>query len=127
MIFAEIEKEIRAVIPAGELDTILDNIGVPPGGFNLAFGDSAAIGNNDGDILISMTQDHTPTEITTERLRKRLHEKFPDIVIFFEAANITNQILNAGLPAPIENGLVSASTQAQKQIIQQEEKRLRPW
>ena len=102
LIFAEIEKEIRTVIPAGELDTILDNIGVPPGGFNLAFGDSAAIGNNDGDILISMTPEHTPTEITTERLRKRLREKFPDLVFFFEAANITNQILNSGLPAPID-------------------------
>ena len=102
LIFAEIEKEIRNVIPPGELDTILDNIGVPPGGFNLAFGDSSVIGSNDGDILISLTKDHTPTEITTERLRKRLHEKFPDIVFFFEAANITNQILNSGLPAPID-------------------------
>ncbi len=102
LIFAEIEKEIRNVIPAGELDTILDNIGVPPGGFNLAFGDSAAIGNNDGDILISMTKDHPPTDLTTQRLRKRLREKFPDIVFFFEAANITNQILNSGLPAPID-------------------------
>ncbi len=90
------------MIPAGELDTILDNIGVPQGGFNLAFGDSPVIGENDGDILISMTEDHTPTEITTQRLRERLHEKFPDIVFFFEAANITNQILNSGLPAPID-------------------------
>ena len=85
LIFAEIEKEIRSVIPAGELDTILDNIGVPPGGFNLAFGDSAAIGNNDGDILISLTQDHTPTEITTDRLRKRLHEKFPDMIVLLRS------------------------------------------
>ena len=75
---------------------------MPPGGFNLAFGDSTVIGENDGDILISLTPDHTPTEITTQRLRKRLHEKFPDIVVFFEAANITNQILNSGLPAPID-------------------------
>jgi multidrug efflux pump subunit AcrB len=50
--------------------------------------------NNNGDILISLTPDHTPTE--------RLHEKFPCIVVFFEAANITNQILNSGLPAPID-------------------------
>ncbi len=55
LIFAEIEKEIRNVIPPSELDTILDNIGVPPGGFNLAFGDSSVIGSNDGDILISLT------------------------------------------------------------------------
>jgi multidrug efflux pump subunit AcrB len=102
LIFAEIEKEIRAVIPPNELDTILDNIGVPPGGFNLAFGDSAAIGNNDGDILISLTKDHSPVEEYTQALRKHLHEKFPGIVFFFEAANITNQILNSGLPAPID-------------------------
>jgi multidrug efflux pump subunit AcrB len=102
LIFAEIEKEIRDVIPPGELNTILDNIGVPPGGFNLAFGDSSVIGSNDGDILISLTPDHTPTEITTERLRQHLREKFPGIVFFFEAANITNQILNSGLPAPID-------------------------
>jgi multidrug efflux pump subunit AcrB len=102
LIFAEIEKEIRTVIPSRELDTILDNIGVPPGGFNLGFGDNAVIGSNDGDILISLTEEHSPTAITTERLRKRLHEKFPDIVVFFEAANITNQILNSGLPAPID-------------------------
>ena len=56
LLFAEIEKEIRSVIPERELDTILDNIGLPPGGFNLAFGDSAAIGSNDGDILISLTR-----------------------------------------------------------------------
>jgi len=102
LIFAEIEKEIRDIIPAGELDTILDNIGIPPGGFNLAFGDNPVIGENDGDILISLKKDHTPTEITTQRLRKRLHEKFPDLIFFFEAANITNQILNSGLPAPID-------------------------
>jgi multidrug efflux pump subunit AcrB len=102
LLFAEIEKEIRSVIPERELDTILDNIGLPPGGFNLAFGDNAVIGSNDGDILISMTPDHAPTEITTERLRQRLHEKFPNMVFFFEAANITNQILNSGLPAPID-------------------------
>src|ERR1700722_19662129 len=102
LIFAEIEKEIRSGIPARELDTILDNIGVPPGGFNLGFGDNAVIGSNDGDILISLTEEHTPTAITIERLRKRLHEKFPEIVVFFEAANITNQILNSGLPAPID-------------------------
>ena len=102
LIFAEIEEEIRDVIPPGELDTILDNIGVPPGGFNLGFGDNAVIGSNDGDILISLTKDHTPTDVTTDRLRKRLHEKFPNLVFFFEAANITNQILNSGLPAPID-------------------------
>jgi len=124
LLFAEIEKEIRAVIPSDELDTILDNIGLPPGGFNLAFGDSAAIGNNDGDILISMTKDHTPTEITTERLRQRLREKFPDMVFFFEAANITNQILNSGLPAPIDVQVTGRDAAPNYKIAQQLEERI---
>ena len=124
LLFAEIEKEIRSVIPAGELDTILDNIGLPPGGFNLAFGDSAAIGNNDGDILISMTKDHTPTEITTERLRKQLNEKFPDMVFFFEAANITNQILNSGLPAPIDVQVTGRDAGPNYKIAQELEEKI---
>jgi multidrug efflux pump subunit AcrB len=117
--FAEIEQKIRSVIPAGELDTILDNIGLPPGGFNLAFGDSAAIGNNDGDILISLTKEHTPTEIYTQRLRKHLHDKFPDTVFFFEAANITNQILNSGLPAPIDVQVTGRDAAPNFKIAQQ--------
>jgi multidrug efflux pump subunit AcrB len=102
MIFADIENEIRKVIPAKELETILDNIGLPNGGFNLGFGDSPSIGTSDGDILISLTPEHTSTAVYTERLRKRLHQRFPDLVFFFEAANITNQIVNFGLPAPID-------------------------
>jgi multidrug efflux pump subunit AcrB len=102
MVFADIENEIRGVIAANELDTILDNIGLPNGGFNLGFGDSPSIGTSDGDILISLKPEHTSTAIYTDRLRKRLHEKFPGLTIFFEAANITNQILNFGLPAPID-------------------------
>lgn len=102
MIFANIENEIRKVIDPEQLDTILDNIGLPNSSFNLAFGDCPTIGVSDGDILISLKKDHTPTEIYTERLRKRLHERFPDVTVFFEAANITNQILNFGLPSPID-------------------------
>jgi multidrug efflux pump subunit AcrB len=101
-IFGEIESAIRGVIPAGELDTILDNIGLPAGGFNLGFSDNPNISLSDGDILISLKPEHTSTEIYTSRLRKTLHEKFPDLTIYFEAANITNQILNFGLPAPID-------------------------
>ena len=101
--FAAIEDEIRKVIPAKELDTIIDNIGLPNGGFNLAFGDTATITNGDGDILILLNQDkHGPVADYTVRLRKLLNEKFPDTTFFFEAANITNQILNFGLPAPVD-------------------------
>jgi multidrug efflux pump subunit AcrB len=102
-IFGDIENEIRQVVPAREIDNIIDNIGIPNGGFNLAFGDSPTLGVGDGDILISLKrEEHGPTAEYIDRLRKRLHQKFPDVTFFFEAANITNQILNFGLPAPID-------------------------
>jgi multidrug efflux pump subunit AcrB len=102
VIFATIENEIRSVIPSREIDTILDNIGIPNGGFNLAFGDSPTIGVGDGDILISLKPEHASTAGYTVQLRKRLNKKFPQVVFYFEAANITNQILNFGIPAPID-------------------------
>jgi multidrug efflux pump subunit AcrB len=112
-IFAEIENEIRQVVPPREIESIIDNIGIPNGGFNLAFGDSPTLGVSDGDILISLKEDeHGPTAEYIDRLRKRLHEKFPDIVFFFEAANITNQILNFGLPAPIDVQVVGRNADA---------------
>ena len=119
MIFAAIENEIRAVIAPGELDTILDNIGLPNSGFNLAFGDSPTIGVSDGDILISLKPDHAPTAFYTEQLRKRLHAKFPDLLVFFEAANITNQILNFGLPSPIDVQVTGRDEAPNYKIAQQ--------
>jgi multidrug efflux pump subunit AcrB len=113
MIFANIENEIRRVIPARELDTILDNIGIPNGGFNLAYGDSPTIGTGDGDILISLKpEDHGSTADYTVKLRKRLNQKFPEVVFYFEPANITNQILNFGLPAPIDVQIVGRNAAA---------------
>ncbi len=103
VLFSHIDEEIRRVIPPREIDTIIDNIGIPFGGFNLAFGDVTTMGSGDGDILISLkADDHGPTAGYTDRLRKHLNKAFPDVTFFFEAANITNQILNFGLPAPID-------------------------
>jgi multidrug efflux pump subunit AcrB len=117
VIFANIEREIRDTLPPGEVENIIDNIGLPNSGYNLAFGDSPTIGVGDGDILISLNPEkHGPTAEYTERLRKRLHEKFPDVTIFFEAANITNQILNFGLPAPIDVQVVGRNADANYQI-----------
>lgn len=102
-LFAAVEDEIRSVIPPHELDSIIDNIGLPYGGVNLAYGDNPSIGYGDGDILISLKPERrTGTEEYSRRLRKRLNDKFPGVVFFWEAANITNQILNFGLPAPID-------------------------
>ena len=102
------------MIPAQEIDTIIDNIGIPNGGFNLAFGDSPTLGVGDGDILISLNPRSTARPPNTPTsLRKGLREKFPDVVFFFEAANITNQILNFGLPAPIDVQVVGRNTGGQ--------------
>ncbi|HEX3880948.1 MAG TPA: efflux RND transporter permease subunit [Bryobacteraceae bacterium] len=117
--FANIENEIRQTIPNREISTIIDNIGIPNGGFNLAFGDSPTIGTGDGDILISLNpEEHGPTAAYTDQLRKRLHERFPDVTFFFEAANITNQILNFGLPAPIDVQVVGRNAAGNYQIAE---------
>ncbi len=118
-IFADVENEIHNVIPAGELDTVLDNIGLPPGGFNLGFGDNPNIGASDGDVLISLNEKHTSTAIYTDTLRKRLNQKFPDEEFYFEAANITNQILNFGLPAPIDVQVTGRDSGPNYQIAKQ--------
>ncbi len=119
-IFADIENEIRQVVPPNEIDTIIDNIGIPNGGFNLAFGDSPTLGVSDGDILLSLKpENHGSTADYTDRLRKRLHAKFPDMVFFFEAANITNQILNFGLPAPIDVQVLGRNADSNYEIARQ--------
>ena len=101
--FGRFDDEIRKVIGAKDVSTIIDNIGVPPGGQNLAYGDNPTLGTGDGEILISLKPDRPlSSDEYTERLRKRLNDVFPDCFFFFESANITNQILNFGLPAPID-------------------------
>lgn len=123
--FADIEREIRTIIPAEELETVIDNIGIPNGGFNLAYGDNPTIGTGDGDILISLNREkHGSTAIYTDKIRKRLHEKFPDCVIFFEAANITTQILNFGLPAPIDIQVIGRTADANFKLTQEIQQRL---
>jgi multidrug efflux pump subunit AcrB len=119
VVFANVENEIRRVIPANELDTVLDNIGIPPGGFNIGFGDNPNIGAADGDILISLKPEHGPVDVYTDRLRKQLNQKFPEEDVYFEAANITNQILNFGLPAPIDLQVTGRDSKPNYEIAKQ--------
>jgi multidrug efflux pump subunit AcrB len=100
--FAAVEKEIRRVIPADRIDLILDNIGLPASGINLAFGNSTNISDTDGDIQISLKPGPKDTLKYMRELRVDLAQKFPDATFFFPPANITNQILYFGLPAPID-------------------------
>ena len=124
-LFAQVEDQVRQEIPADELGTILDNIGLPISGINLAFSDSVTLGPSDGEILISLKPDHrTPTPLYTRRLRERLRVKFPDLRFFFQAANITNQILNFGLPAPIDVQVVGRDAPASYRIAKEIERRV---
>ncbi|HXK22660.1 MAG TPA: efflux RND transporter permease subunit [Myxococcota bacterium] len=100
--FAEVEQVIRETIPADEIDTIIDNIGLPAGGINLAFSDASLVSSADGDILVSLKPEHGSSAAYAETLRKALAARFPDLVLFFAPADIVSQILNFGLPAPID-------------------------
>jgi hypothetical protein len=89
--FAAIEREIRSQIPADRVELLLDNIGLPNSGINLAFGGSSTISNSDGDILIALKPGKKDTQLYTRKLRDDLRQKFPDATFFFTPANITNR------------------------------------
>lgn len=100
--FAAVETEVRQVVPAGKVELMLDNIGLPNGGINLAFASAGTISNTDGEVLIALKQGEHGTQGYMRELRSDLAQKFPDGTFFFAPANITNQILDFGLPAPID-------------------------
>jgi multidrug efflux pump subunit AcrB len=122
-IFSLIESDIRATLPPGEVQSIIDNIGIPNGGNNLAYSDSPTIGVSDGDIIISLAEDRTRSTADDQiALRKKLRHDFPSVTFFFGAANITNQILNFGLPAPIDVQISGRAIDADYKIAQQLER-----
>src|SRR5579872_2562028 len=111
--FSEVEDTIRRVIPANELNDMLDNIGLPYSGFNVAFSDSGTIGSFDGEILVSLKPgEHHPTWDYVRELRRILNRAYPDLTFFFQPADIVGQILNFGLPAPIDLQVVGPLTNA---------------
>ena len=98
----QIEQTVRATIPANQLDNIVDNIGLPFSGINMAYQNTGTIGPEDGDALISLKEDHGPTADYVKALRTVLPQKFPGTTFSFLPADIVSQILNFGLPAPID-------------------------
>jgi multidrug efflux pump subunit AcrB len=100
--FAEIEQTIKTVIPRSDIDTMLDNIGTPYSGINLSLSEGVAISPADGDILISLKEHHAPTAVYVRQLRAVLREKYPGTTFFFLAPDISTQVLNFGLAAPID-------------------------
>jgi multidrug efflux pump subunit AcrB len=98
----EIEAAIRQLIPADQLQTVLDNLGVPNSGINLSYSNAGTIGTLDGEIQIALTKEHKPTADFVTTLRRELPKRFPGIEFFFQPADIVTQILNFGLPAAID-------------------------
>jgi len=100
--FDAIERAIRAVVPPDQVGSIVDNIGLPFSGLNLAYSNTGTIGPQDGDILVSLTEKHGPTADYVKTLRARLPQEFPGTTFAFLPADIISQILNFGAPAPID-------------------------
>jgi multidrug efflux pump subunit AcrB len=101
-IFQAVEDKIREIIPERERDRIADNIGLPARSYNLAYADGSTIGVNDGVILVALKEGHAPTADYVRKLREVLPAAFPEVVFYFQAADIVTQILNFGLPAQID-------------------------
>jgi CzcA family heavy metal efflux pump len=106
--FVQIEDAIRKVIPPSEIETLLDNIGIPYSGLNLSLSEGALISAADGEIFIALKKEHTPTAEHVKKMREMLAERFPDQTFFFLAPDISTQVLNFGLPAPIDVQVVGA-------------------
>ena len=100
--FAAIEAAIRRVIPAEEVVTMVDNIGLPPSSINLTYNNTGVVGTQDGDVQIALSEDHKPTADYVRKLREVLPREFPDTTFSFPPADIVSQILNFGAPAPID-------------------------
>ena len=111
-----IERGIKRVIPAAELDSISDNLGLPAFAYVLAYYQTDSVGPQDADIQISLKPDHHSTAAYRDRIRRLVHEQFPGVQVYFQAADIVSQVLNFGLSAPIDAQISGQSLQANYQI-----------
>ncbi|TWI61178.1 CzcA family heavy metal efflux pump [Pseudoduganella lurida] len=100
--FASIEQAIRRVIPSEDIETMVDNIGLPSSAINITYNNTGTIGAQDGDFQIALKEDHKPTAEYVRRLRDELPRQFPDTTFSFPPADIVSQILNFGAPAPVD-------------------------
>jgi multidrug efflux pump subunit AcrB len=112
----KIEGAIREEIPKDQLKGIIDNIGLPYSGINLTYSNSGVASAADADILVSLAEKHDPTAQYVSKIRKRMHRDFPGITPSFPPADIVAQILNFGLPAPIDVQIIGANTAANAQL-----------
>ena len=111
-----VEQALREVIPPREIRSVIDNIGIPYSGINLSYSNSAPVGMEDADVMVALTADHRPTAGYIHDLRLRLPEEFPGVQFSFVPADIVSQILNFGLPAPIDIQVVGRNVEANRWV-----------
>ena len=120
-----IERSVREKIPPTERSGILDNVGLPYSGINLSYSTSGTVGTSDAEILISLTGHHRPTADYIRVLRRGLPREFPGTDFFFQPADIVSQILNFGLPSPIDIQLVGPNQRANYELLRRMLPRIR--
>ncbi|NEU13802.1 efflux RND transporter permease subunit [Methylobacterium sp. BTF04] len=124
-VFADVESVVREVIPEGEIDQILDNIGLPSNNYNFAFSDGSFVAYNDGQMLINLKEGHGSVADYTKRLREVLAERFPDLVTYFQPSDIITQILNFGTLAQIDIQVSGRNTAKDLEVAQTIVRRLK--
>jgi multidrug efflux pump subunit AcrB len=117
-LFDLVENFIRQTIPKKEMDNILDNIGLPYSPYNTMHSTSGVLGANDGDVLVSLRQNHSPVADYVRELRAQLPQRFPGVTFYFLPADIVTQILNFGLPSPIDVQVEGSDVVASQQIAE---------
>jgi CzcA family heavy metal efflux pump len=122
----QVEQYLHQDLPQGEIANVLDNIGMPNSGINLSYSNSGVIGTSDAEILVGLNPERRrPTADLVQQLRQELPRRFPGVEFFFQPADIVAQILNFGLPAPIDIQVMGADMQGNYAIAQQIANRLR--
>jgi multidrug efflux pump subunit AcrB len=121
----QVEQAIKRLIPRRELHTTLDNSGMPYSGINLTYSNSGSIGTSDAEVLISLNPEHRPTADYIRILRRQLPKEFPGTQFYFQPADIISQILNFGLPSPIDVQIIGADMTGNFEIAQRMVRRIR--
>ncbi len=121
----EVEKKIRQIIPSKDMGDIVDNIGLPYSGINTSYQNNGTFGSADAEILISLQEGHAPTASYVKKLRAELPRLFAGVEFFFQPADIVGQILNFGLPAPLDVQIKGRALQANFDVASKLEKQMR--
>jgi len=121
---SDVERAIREQIPPDEIESVIDNIGLPNSALNYVYSTSAPIGPEDADIMISLSEKHHPTQQYIHDLRMRLTREFPGVMFYFPPADIVSQILNFGLPAPIDIQITGRNVEGNHEFADNLERQL---